>query len=163
MIIRLTIGSKSTTKPTVKKVICLIFNFWTVSIWLKKGDKIIPINTHLDSKNRLCIKVGRGQGHGDIGTHVLGLVTWGRETRDLATSSMGREDKWDGDAGHQIQGGGGCEWWGKCDISHFPREYVLVNATHPTLLTKQSLGEDPLHWRKWNCCPGLLADGILEP
>ena len=23
---------------------------------------------------------------------------------------------------------------GKCDISHFPREYVLVNATHPTLL-----------------------------
>ena len=23
---------------------------------------------------------------------------------------------------------------GKCNISHFPREYVLVNATHPTLL-----------------------------
>ena len=23
---------------------------------------------------------------------------------------------------------------GKCDVSHFPREYVLVNATHPTLL-----------------------------
>ena len=23
---------------------------------------------------------------------------------------------------------------GKCDNSHFPREYVLVNATHPTLL-----------------------------
>ena len=21
----------------------------------------------------------------------------------------------------------------KCDISHFPREYVLVNAAHPTL------------------------------
>ena len=24
---------------------------------------------------------------------------------------------------------------GKCDISHFPREYVLVNAAHPALLT----------------------------
>ena len=23
---------------------------------------------------------------------------------------------------------------GKCEISHFPREYVLVNAGHPTLL-----------------------------
>ena len=23
---------------------------------------------------------------------------------------------------------------GKCDITHFPREYVLVNAAHPTLL-----------------------------
>ena len=23
---------------------------------------------------------------------------------------------------------------GKCNISHFPREYVLVNAAHPTLL-----------------------------
>ena len=44
-----------------------------------------------------------------------------------------------------------------------PPEYVLVNTTHPALLTKQRRGEDPLHWRKWNCCPGLLADGILEP
>ena len=41
---------------------------------------------------------------------------------------------------------------GKCDISHFPREYVLVKATHPALLrvpsclfTKRRLGEDPLH------------------
>ena len=50
-------------------------------------------------KNRLCIKVGRGQGDGDIGTRVWGLGTWGRETRDLRTSSMGRGDVWDGDAG----------------------------------------------------------------
>ena len=41
---------------------------------------------------------------------------------------------------------------GKCDISHFPRKYVLVKATHPALLrvrpclfTKRRLGEDPLH------------------
>ena len=47
----------------------------------------------------LCIKVGRGQGDGDFGTRVWGLGTWGRETRDLRTSSMGRGDVWDGDAG----------------------------------------------------------------
>ena len=33
----------------------------------------------------LCIKVGRGQGDGDIGTRVWGLGTWGHETRDLGT------------------------------------------------------------------------------
>ena len=49
--------------------------------------------------NGLCIKVGRGQGDRDIGTRVWGLGTWGRETRDLRTSSMGRGDVWDGDAG----------------------------------------------------------------
>ena len=37
----------------------------------------------------LCIKVGRGQGNGYIGTRVWRLGTWGRETRDLGTSSMG--------------------------------------------------------------------------
>ena len=47
----------------------------------------------------MCIKLGRGQGDGDIGTRVWGLGTWGRETRDLRTSSMGRGDVWDGDAG----------------------------------------------------------------
>ena len=47
----------------------------------------------------LCIKVGRGQGDGDVGTRVWGLWTWGRETRDLRTSSMGRGDFKHGDAG----------------------------------------------------------------
>ena len=47
----------------------------------------------------LCVKVGRGQGDGDIGTRLWGLGTWGREMRDLRTSSMGRVDVWDGDAG----------------------------------------------------------------
>ena len=78
------------------------------------------------------------------------MGTWGRETRDLGTSSMGRGDVWDGVAGTImiIEKVGG-----KCDISHFPREYVLVKATYPALLkrvppclfTKQTLGEDPLH------------------
>ena len=36
----------------------------------------------------------RGQGHRDA---CVG--TWRRETRDLRTSSMGREDVWDEDAG----------------------------------------------------------------
>ena len=49
--------------------------------------------------------MGRGQGDGDIGTLVWGLGTWGRETRDLRPSSMGRGDVWDGDAGDA-----GCEW-----------------------------------------------------
>ena len=40
----------------------------------------------------LCIKVGRGQGDRGIGTHVWGPGNWGRETRDLRTSSMGRGD-----------------------------------------------------------------------
>ena len=43
--------------------------------------------------------MGRGQGDGDIGTRVWGLGTWGREMTDLRTSSMGRGDVWDGDAG----------------------------------------------------------------
>ena len=55
----------------------------------------------------LCIKLGREQGEGDIGTRVWGLVTRGRGTRDLGTSSMERGDVWDGDAGRQIQGRGG--------------------------------------------------------
>ena len=49
--------------------------------------------------NRLCIKVGRGQGDGDIGTRVWGHGTWGRETRDLGKSSMGRGDVWDRNEG----------------------------------------------------------------
>ena len=60
---------------------------------------------------RLCIKVGRGQGDGDIGTRVwglgtwdLGLETWGCETRDFGTSSMGR-----GDVKTRNAGDAGCE------------------------------------------------------
>ena len=52
----------------------------------------------------LCIKVGRGQGDRDVGTRVWGLGTWGRETRDLGTSSMGR-----GDVKNRDAGDAGCE------------------------------------------------------
>ena len=47
---------------------------------------------HINTLFGLCIKVGRGQGDGDIGTRVWGLGTSGRETRDLGTLSMGRRD-----------------------------------------------------------------------
>ena len=41
----------------------------------------------------------RGRGHRDecVGTWDLGLGTWGRETGDLRTSSMGRGEVWDGE------------------------------------------------------------------
>ena len=63
---------------------------------------------------------------------------------------------------------------GKSDVSHFSREYVLVKAAHCSTLiysygsvTREflhvCLGKNHLHWRKWNRCSGLTADGILEP
>ena len=70
---------------------------------------------------------------------MWGLVTRGRETRDLGTSSMGR--------GGRVGRGRGTsntetretldvnDYCDNCDFSHFPREYVLVKAAHPTLLT----------------------------
>ena len=68
--------------------------------------RVSPVDTYPKLRSvslmysvRLCIKVGRGQGDGDIGTRVWGLGTWGRETRDLGTSSMGR-----GDAGTRGRG-----------------------------------------------------------
>ena len=64
-----------------------------------EDNNIRVVNPQKDKCKRLCIKVGRGQGDGDIGTRVCGLGTWGHETRDLRRSSMGRGDVWDGDTG----------------------------------------------------------------
>ena len=47
----------------------------------------------------LCIKVGRGQGDGDIGTRVRGLGTW-----DLGKRDEGLEDITYGTRGRQKQG-----------------------------------------------------------
>ena len=44
-------------------------------------------------------KTGTGTSGRDIGTRVWGLRTWGRETKDLRISSMGREDVKNRDAG----------------------------------------------------------------
>ena len=60
----------------------------------------------VDTTERLCIKVGQGQGDRTLGGVCgdLGLGTWGRKMRDLGTSSMGHQDVWDGDMRRQIQG-----------------------------------------------------------
>ena len=50
---------------------------------------------------------GRGRGRG-CGDACVGTLVWGRETRDLRTSSMGRGDVWDGDTGTLNQGCRGC-------------------------------------------------------
>ena len=105
-----------------------------------------------------------------MGTRVWGLGTYGRETRDAGDARLGT---W----GHQVRDAGTCgtgtrdfkhrdagdartimiieKVGGKCDISHFSREYVVVKATYPALLrvppclftefTKRRLCEDPLH------------------
>ena len=52
----------------------------------------------------LCIKVARGQKDRDVGTRLWGLRTWGRETRELGTLSMGR-----GDIKNRDAGDAGCE------------------------------------------------------
>ena len=66
-------------------------NFWR---FMDKGLKQI-LNLF---QIRLCIKVGRGPRDACVGT-------WGRETRDLRTWSMGR-----GDVKNRDAGDAGCEW-----------------------------------------------------
>lgn len=41
------------------------------------------------TKIRLCIKVGWGQGDGDIGTRLWGLGTWGHDAGDVKTRDAG--------------------------------------------------------------------------
>ena len=109
-------------------------------------------NSQAHCYSGLCIKVGRGQGDGDIGTPVWGLGTWGRETRDLRTSSMGREDVWDGDVRTSNRGTQGTRDYRKSWEVNAISVTFLVKATHPAplrvppwLFTKRRLGEDPLH------------------
>ena len=92
---------------------------------------VVIVSSTFDFPSRgLCIKVGRGQGNGDIGTRVWGLGTWGRETRDAGTSSMGRGDA--GTRGRQKLGRRGpgmlmiiAKVGGKCDISFFVKMCYL--------------------------------------
>ena len=46
---------------------------------------------------RLCIKVGRGQGDGDIGTRVCGTWDLGTRYEKLEDIKYGRGDVWDGE------------------------------------------------------------------
>ena len=95
---------------------CIEHRFQTLSILRKK--KNVTLNVHFvdlvwiffpphwkkKQTKGLCIKVGQAQGDGGIRTRVWGLGTWGRETRDLRTSGMGRGDVWDGVAGTSYTG-----------------------------------------------------------
>ena len=61
---------------------------------------------------RLCIKVGWGQGDGDLGMRVWGLGTLDLGMRDeglMRASSMGRGDVWGGDVKYRDEGDAGCE------------------------------------------------------
>ena len=63
---------------------------------------------------RLCIKVGRGQGDGDIGTRVWGLGTWDLGTRDegledIKYGTRGRVGRGRGDVKYRDAGDAGCE------------------------------------------------------
>ena len=131
-----------------------------------------------------CIKLGRaGTRRGlDIGTRVSETVC------DLRTRHEGLGDIKYGTRGRlgwrrrtSNTGTHGTRMWmiiekvgGKCDVSHFSREYVLVKAAHCSTLvysygsvTREflhvCLGKNHLHWRKWNRCSGITDDGILEP
>ena len=73
-------------------------------VWAKSSR--VPAAHTYTKAVYICIKLGKGQGNRDIGMRVWGLGTWGPETRDLGTSSMGPGDVWDRDTGSQIQGCG---------------------------------------------------------
>ena len=66
----------------------------------------------------------RGWGHWDDGLGDIKYGTWGHVGQGRGTSTTGTWGM--GMITAKVRG--------KCDVSHFPREYVLVNATHPTLL-----------------------------
>ena len=89
--------------------------------WLFVSSIYYIITTNL----WLCIKLGHGQGDGDIDTRVWGPGTWGRKTRVLGTSSGGRGDMWDGDAVREIQGHGG-----RKDINDYckSRRWMLLDS-----------------------------------
>ena len=106
-----------------------------------------------------------GRGHRDAGVGTWDLGTWDEGLEDIKYGTWGRTCE-TGTRGRQIQG---CGMWIIIANNnyHFSRKYVLVKPdllrVPPCLFTKQRLGEDLLHWRKWNRYPGLLADWTLEP
>ena len=107
----------------------------------------------------------RGRGHWDA---CVG--TWDSGTRDegLGDINYGTQGRVGRGRGMSNTGMRGTQdvtdYCDKCDFSHFPREYVLAKATHPTLLTvppclftKQRLSEDPSALKKvkplsWSSC-----------
>ena len=63
---------------------------------------------------RVCVKVGRGQGDGDIGTRVWCVETWDLGTRDkgledIKYGTRGRVGRGRGDVKNRDAGDAGCE------------------------------------------------------
>ena len=79
---------------------------WTFSFHFLSSPLLSLFLRHFFSFLGAVYKSETGQRDGGIGMHVWGLENWGRETRDLRTSRMGRRDVWDGDRGSEIQGRG---------------------------------------------------------
>ena len=73
-----------------RKLLCLLCIVLNILLYITTTTQSCTSTNQIG----LCIKVGRGHG-----TRVWGLGTWGRETRDLKTSSMGRGDVKNRDAG----------------------------------------------------------------
>ena len=104
--------------------------FWIISLINIRRE-------HRGNKTRfgLCIKVGRGQGDGDIETRVWGLGdarrgTWGHQVWDAGTCGTGT-----GDRGRQKLGCRGRGMWmiiakvgDKCDISFFAKMCYLCST-----------------------------------
>ena len=57
--------------------------------------EVFTFSQYWSSALRMCIELGWGHWDACVG----GLGNWGRETKDLGTSSMGRGDVWDRDRG----------------------------------------------------------------
>ena len=99
----------------------------------------------------LCLKLGRGHWNACVGTCDSGMRDEG--LRVIKYGTRGRVGRGRGTLNTGTRGTRDVnDYCDKCDFSHFPREYVLVKATHPTLLTvppclftKQRLGEHFLH------------------
>ena len=94
---------------------------------------------HWDVCVGTCDSGTRDEGIGDIKYGTRG--TCGTGTPDVKYRDAGDA----GCVGRDVN-----DYCDNCDFNHFPREYVLVKAAHPTLLppclfTKQRLGENPLH------------------
>ena len=65
---------------------------------------------------------------GDLGIGDARRKTWGHQVWDAGMCGTGTPDVKYRDVGDVN------DYCNICNISHFPHEYVLVNAAHPTLL-----------------------------
>ena len=121
------------------KVLAKILAKISAKILTKIHAKIFAnILAKIYGKIWLCIKVGQGQGDGDIGTRLWGLGdarrrTWGHQVWDTGTCGMGTRDVKYRDAGTPNTGMRGtlmiiAKVRVKCDISFFVKMCYLLST-----------------------------------